>query len=115
MPDGWAGEMLRDGEISLLVDAGGLDAVNAVAHELDLVTVSLVRTEEDAPGQEKTVMEHAASLPLIWIGPDFGNAARKWARDRGPMTLLVETGNGLPADERHRIERFVALLGPQAE
>lgn len=112
---GWAPEMLRDGDISLLVDDGGLPAVNAVAHALDLVTVSLVRTEDDPATQERTVMAHAAALPLIWVAPSFGDAARTWARDRGPMTLLVEATGGLSEDERHRIERFVALLGRQAE
>jgi hypothetical protein len=107
--------MLRDGEISLLVDDGGLEAVNAVAHALDLATVSLVRAEEGDEKQERTVMTHAGSLPLIWVAPAFGEAARTWARDRGPMTLLVATGGSVSDDERHRIERFVALLGRQAE
>ena len=107
--------MLRDGEISLLVDEGGLDAVNAVAHALDLATVSLVRIEKDAATQERTVMAHAGSLPLIWVAATFGDGARKWAHDRGPMTLLIEAAGGLPENERHRIERFVALLARQAE
>ena len=33
-PSGWAAEMLRDGEVALLVDDGGLEAINAVAHAL---------------------------------------------------------------------------------
>ena len=33
----------------------------------------------------------------------------------GPMTLLVEVAGPLADDERRRIERFVALLGRQAE
>ena len=45
----------------------------------------------------------------------FGDDARAWARDRAPMTLLVEHDGALPEDERRRIERFVAILGRQAE
>lgn len=114
-PQGWADDMLRDGEVALLVDAGGLDAINAVAHELDLVSVRVLRTEETTEQQEQTVIAHAASLPLIWVGPAFSDAARTWARARGPMTLLVEVEGALPADERRRIERFVGVLGRQAE
>jgi hypothetical protein len=51
----------------------------------------------------------------VWIAPAFGDAAAKWARDRGPMTLLVETGEPLSDDERKRVERFVVILGRQAE
>lgn len=114
-PDGWAVEMLRDGEIGLQVDAGGLEAIDAVAHALDLLTVPVLRTESTPDEQERTVMAHAASLPLVWVAGDFSDAARDWARRRGPMTLLVEAGGPLPADERRRIERFVALLARQAE
>jgi len=115
-PAGWAADLLRDGELALLVDAGGLAAVDAVAHELDLVTVPLVRTEETPARQEQTVIAYAGSLPTVWIAPSFGDATRTWAQQRGPMTLLVELRDGaLPADERRRIERFVALLGRQAE
>lgn len=115
-PAGWTADLLRDGELALLVDDGGLAAVDAVAHELDLVTVPLVRTEETPERQEQTVIAYAASLPTVWIAPSFGDATRTWAQKRGPMTLLVELQDGaLPADERRRIERFVALLGRQAE
>lgn len=114
-PAGWAGEMLRDGEVALQADAGGFDAINAIAHDLDLVTVSVVRAEDGTDEQERTVMAYAASLPLVWVAAGFGDAARDWARRRGPMTLLVEVGGPLPEDERRRIERFVALLGRQAE
>ena len=31
------------------------------------------------------------------------------------MTLLVETGEPLTDDERKRVERFVVILGRQAE
>ncbi len=111
----WATEMLRDGEIALLVDDGGLGSIDEVAHALDLVTVSVVRTEKDAAEQERTVITYAASLPLVWIAPSFSDGAREWARKRGPMTLLVESGGPLPDEERRRIERFVAVLGRQAD
>ena len=51
----------------------------------------------------------------MWIAPEFSDDARGWARDRGPMTLLVDTGAGLTDDERRRIERFLAILGRQSE
>ena len=114
-PAGWAAGLLEDGEIALLVDHGGLDAISAVAHALDLVTVPVVRVEETAERQEQTVMAYAGRLPLVWVASTFGDRARAWARDRGPMTLLVEAGGGLAADERRRTERFVATLGRQAE
>ena len=114
-PDGWTAEMLRDGDVALLVDDGGLAAIDAIAHALDVVTVSVIRTEETPQRQEQTVIAHAGSLPLVWVGTDFSDAARTWAHDRGPMTLLVEVDGPLPEDERRRIERFVALLGRQAE
>lgn len=114
-PDGWAVEMLKDGEIGLLVDAGGLEAVNAVARALDLVTISVLRTEQTPTAQEQTVQAHAAALPLVWVAGSFGDAARAWAHKRGPMTLLVETDGPLAAEERRRIERFVAILGRQSE
>jgi hypothetical protein len=112
---GWAKEMLQDGEIALLVDDGGLAAIDAVAHELDLVTVQVVRAESDAAAQERTVVAYAASLPAIWCAPSFTDATREWARKRGPMTLLVELAGPLPEEERRRIERFVAILGRQSE
>lgn len=107
--------MLGDGEISLLAGAGGLAEVDAVAHALDLVTVSLVRSETDPARQEQTVMVRAGGLPLIWIAAGFGEEARAWAQRRGPMTLLVENPGPLSTGERERIDRFVALLGRQAE
>jgi hypothetical protein len=114
-PAGWAREMLHDGEIALLPDAGGLEAINRVAHDLDLPSVALVRGE-NAPGrQEETVMAYADSLPLVWVGAGFGEAAEAWARDRGPMTLLVAADAPLSEGERRRIERFVATLGRQSE
>jgi hypothetical protein len=114
-PAGWAGEMLQDGEIALLAGAGGLEAINAVAHDLGLVSVPLVRGEESAERQEQTVMAYAESLPLVWVSAGFSDSATVWARDRGPMTLLVAADTGLSDDERRRIERFVATLGRQSE
>jgi hypothetical protein len=51
----------------------------------------------------------------VWSAAGFSDDARRWARERGPMTLLVEASGPLAEDERKRIERFVATLGRQAE
>lgn len=107
--------MLTDGEITLLIDDGGSDAINEAAHTLGELTVSVMRREADAPAQEQTVQAHAASLPLIWISPSFTDAARTWARERGPMTLLVETNDALTEEERGRLTRFVSILGRQTD
>jgi hypothetical protein len=114
-PSGWARDMLADGEIALLTDDGGLDAVDAIAHELDLVSVPLIRGERTRSDQERTVIAYAASLPLVWIAPAFEDATASWARDRGPMTLLIATDGAVSEDERRRIDRFVATLGRQSE
>jgi hypothetical protein len=114
-PSGWARQMLHDGEIALLAGDGGLDAINGVAHDLDLASVSLVRGEESPARQEHTVMAYAGNLPLVWVGAGFSDAAVAWARDRGPMTLLVTAAAPLSAEEQRRIERFVATLGRQSE
>ena len=114
-PEGWARMILSQGEIALLVDDGQLDAINAVAHALGLISIPVLRRETTAEAQEQTVIEHAARMPLVWVADAFGEAVRAWARDRGPMTLLVQSGGALPATDRHRIERFVASLGRQAE
>ncbi|HEV7805625.1 MAG TPA: hypothetical protein VGO80_07405 [Solirubrobacteraceae bacterium] len=114
-PEGWVGAMLEQGELALLVDGGGLDAISAVAHRLDLVTVPLLRTEDGPEQQERTVMRYAGSMALVWVAESFGEQAVRWAHDRGPMTLLVETGEPLSDDERKRVERFVVILGRQAE
>lgn len=60
-------------------------------------------------------MAYAESLPLVWVSAGFSAGAAAWARDRGPMTLLVEASGALSGDERRRIERFVATLGRQSE
>ncbi|MDO8214174.1 hypothetical protein [Conexibacter sp. CPCC 206217] len=113
--EAWAAELLRDGDLALLIDGSGLDGINAIAHALDQRTIALVRTEPDAAAQDETVIAHAAALPLVWVAKEFSPRARSWARDRGPMTLLIETDGVLPDEERRRIDRFVALLGRQAE
>src|SRR5204863_8463420 len=107
--------MLEQGELALLVDTGGLEAISDVAHRLDLVTVPVLRNEETAERQERTVMTYAGSKALVWVAAGFGEAAVTWAHDRGPMTLLVETAEPLTDDERKRVERFVVILGRQAE
>ncbi len=114
-PSGWAREMLQDGEIALLAGDGGLEAIDGVAHDLGLVSVPVVRGEGSAERQEQTVMAYAENLPLVWVGAGFGDGATAWARDRGPMTLLVEATGPLDDEERRRIERFVATLGRQSE
>jgi hypothetical protein len=114
-PAGWTVETLRDGEVALLVDHGGLDAINAAAHALDLVTVSIVRSEQGEAQQAQTVMAFAGAFPLVWVGPGFSDSVRAWARDRRPMTLLVPVSGPLPDAERVRIGRFLALLGRQTE
>ena len=114
-PSGWAREMLQDGEIALLAGDGGLAAVNAVAHDLGLSSVPVVRGADSAPRQEETVMAYAEHLPLVWVSSGFGDEATAWARDRGPMTLLVAADGPLAEEERRRIERFIGTLGRQSE
>jgi len=114
-PDGWVATMLEEGEVALLVDDGGLDAITALAHELVMVTVPVLRAERTREEQEATVVAYAAAKPLIWIAAEFGDASRDWAHKRGPMTLLVESAGPLSDDERKRVERFTVILGRQAE
>jgi hypothetical protein len=114
-PEGWVSTLLEVGELALLTDGGGLDAITAVAHELDLVTVPLLRTEKTAADQERTVMTYAGSKPLIWVAESFGDTASTWAHKRGPMTLLIDAAEALSDDERSRVDRFVVILGRQAE
>ena len=114
-PEGWATRILSQGEIALLADDGGLDTINAVAHELGLVSMPLLRSEATAEAREQTVIEHAGRFPLVWVADAFSETVRAWAHDRGPMTLLVQTSGALPEAERRRIERFVASLGRQSE
>ncbi len=114
-PTGWATATLRDGEVALLVDEGGLEAVSAATRALGRLTVSLVRGEADADAQEETVIEFAGSLPLIWVTDEFSESARRWAHDRGPMTLLISAEGVLSEEERIRIARFVTLLARQTD
>lgn len=114
-PGSWAVEMLRDGEIALLADAGGLPAIDEVAHALELISVAVIRGEPDAERQQQAVIAYAESLPLVWIGAAFDETTTAWARDRGPMTLLIQAGGPLSGEERRRIDRFVATLGRQSE
>jgi hypothetical protein len=82
-PDGWVAAMLEEGEVAVLADDGGLDAITALAHELDMVTVPVLRAERTSEQQEATVMAYAAAKPLIWIAASFGEDAQGWARKRG--------------------------------
>ena len=114
-PAGWALEMLRDGEIALLAAEHDFRAVSALAHELELLSVPLVRGEDSAGRQADTVIAYADGLPLVWVQEQFDDHVWTWARARGPMTLLVETSESLSDDERRRIDRFVAILTRQSE
>jgi hypothetical protein len=112
---GWAKEMLAEGEIALLRNDAGLDAIDAIAHELGLVSVAVIRGERTRREQEQTVIAYAAALPLVWVAAGFEDTTTSWAHDRGPMTLLIDTAEPLTDDERRRIDRFVATLGRQSE
>jgi hypothetical protein len=96
----WAADLLAEGELALLAGAGGLDELTAVAHALDRVSVPLLRTEATPAEQERTVQAYAGSFPLVWIAAGFSDGARRWARERGPMTLLVPAAGPLAEDER---------------
>jgi hypothetical protein len=114
-PAGWAAEMLVDGDVALQPDSSGLAGIDAVADALGVAAIPVMRSEPSDAQRDATVQQHAGSLPLVWLAPTFGDEVRKWAHDRGPMTLLVDVGSTLSDDDRRRIERFVALLGRQAE
>ena len=109
-PHGWVAENLRDGAVSLVIDDGGLDAINAAARALDQVAVSVLRRESGPQAQEEAVIAFASAMPLVWVGAGFSERVRSWAHERGPMTLLVLASGALPADELARIARFVTLL-----
>jgi hypothetical protein len=113
-PEGWAVEMLRDGAVAVTPDAGGLAGVDEAARTLGVTAVPVLRGEPTPAEQERTVIEHAGSLALVWVAPSFGDDTRAWAQKRGPMTLLVAVDGELPAEERRRVERFVAILSGQA-
>lgn len=113
-PTGWAAEMLRDGEVAVTVDEGGLAAVDAAARTLALTAIPVVRGEATPEEQERTIIAHAGTLALVWFAPAFSDAARSWAEKRGPMTLLVAVDGELPEADRRTVERFVAILSGQA-
>jgi hypothetical protein len=114
-PAGWAAEMLVDGDVALQPDSSALAGIDAVAHALGVAAIPVLRSEPSDAQRDATVKAHAGSLPLVWLAPAFSDDVRKWAHDRGPMTLLVDVDGMLSDDDRRRIERFVALLGRQAE
>jgi hypothetical protein len=114
-PDDWVATLLEEGEVALLADGGGLDAITALAHALDLVTIPVLRAEQTPAQQEATVIAYAEAKPLVWIAAAFSEDAVRWAQERGPMTLLIESGGPLAEDERKRVERFTVILGRQAE
>ncbi len=111
----WARDLLAQGEIALLADDGGLNAIDQVAHDLGLISVPVIRGERTPQRQQRTVIAYAAALPLVWVAEEFDEETERWARDRGPMTLLVRADGPLSDDERRRIDRFVATLGRQSE
>ncbi|MGH2860428.1 MAG: hypothetical protein ACRDLT_02865 [Solirubrobacteraceae bacterium] len=113
-PAGWARDMLEEGEVALL-SSDGLETINQVAHELEQITIALVRAEASREQQDATVMAYADMLPLVWVAPDFSDAVQRWAHERGPMTLLSEASGALDDEERRRIDRFLASLGRQSE
>jgi hypothetical protein len=114
-PGNWAREMLAEGEIALLPDEGGLQAIDHVAHDLGLISIPVIRGERTPPRQQQTVIAYSGTLPLVWVADAFDDDTVDWARDRGPMTLLVPADGPLSEDERRRIDRFVATLGRQSE
>ncbi len=106
--------MLVEGEVALLGDEG-LEAINALARELGQASVVLIRSEQSQALQDRTMIGYAGALPLVWVAAQFSPEASKWAHDRGPMTLLVDCGGTLDAEQQQRIDRFVAILGRQSE
>ena len=107
--------MLAEGEIALLADDGGLNAIDQVAHDLGLISIPVIRGERTPQRQQRTVIAFADTLPLVWVGEAFDDETTRWAHERGPMTLLVAADGPLSDDERRRIDRFVATLGRQSE
>jgi hypothetical protein len=79
------------------------------------VTIPLLRAEETPARQEATVIAYADAKPLVWVATSFSEDATRWAHERGPMTLLIESDGPLAEDERKRVERFAVILGRQAE
>lgn len=114
-PDGWVAETLRDGAVTLVIDDGGLDAINAAARALDQVAVSVLRREPRPQAQEEAVIAFAGAMPLVWVSAQFSERVATWALERGPMTLLVPASGALASGELARIARFVMLLSRQTD
>lgn len=114
-PDGWATDVLADGSVSFLIDEGGIDAISEAAHALGAEAVTVLRHERTPELQEQTVRTHAHGLPLVWIHDSFSDEARRWAKDRGQMTLLVDNSGALDEEELGKIARFIAILGRQID
>jgi hypothetical protein len=107
--------MLEEGEVALLA-SDGLDVINQVAQDLGQITITLVRAEHSRERQDATVMAYAEPLPLVWVAHEFSAEVKRWAHERGAMTLLSEaSGQPLGDGERRRIDRFLAILGRQSE
>lgn len=56
-------------------------------------------------------MAYAGGLPFVWVDKNFSEKVTAWARDRGPMPLLVPATRPLAGDERRRIERSWQVSG----
>ncbi|WP_026911023.1 hypothetical protein [Patulibacter minatonensis] len=113
-PEGWPAEMLQEGSVAVTADAGGLVAIAEAARTVGVTAIPVIRGEATPEDQERTVQEHADGLALVWVAAEFSDDARAWAQKRGPMTLLLDSTGALTADERRRVERFVAILSGQA-
>lgn len=112
---GWATDMLTDGEVALELEGCEIEAINAAAHAFGYRTVRVLRIETSQAAKDETIITHADALPLIWIAPAFSDRIRRWAQERGPMTLLLEADGPLPEPELGRLTRFVALLARQID
>jgi hypothetical protein len=106
--------MLRDGAVAVTPDDGGLASIANAARTVGVTAIPVIRGEATAEELERTVIAHADGLALVWVASSFSDDARAWAQKRGPMTLLLESAGELSADERRRVERFVAILSGQA-
>ncbi len=113
-PAGWASEMLREGEVALLAGTA-VTEVYAVAHDLGRPAIQVIRGETDPDAQDATVISYSDHLPLIWVAPNFSATVEHWAKERGPMTLLLQAERPLSDEQRRTIDRFVAILGRQSE
>lgn len=109
-PEGWAAELLADGDLALTAGQGAPQGVREVGEALDMPAVAVLRDDADA-----TAKAFAGTFPLVWVAAGFSEEARTWAQRRGPMTLLIETDAALSDDDLRLVERFVAILDRQAE